>query len=301
MRSHGYSGVMTREWGGIAAGLGTVVCFAAMLIAGRLGATTEALTIYDLAGLRMGVAALCAAPMLWWAWPWHVEFRWHAIVSFFGGAPFVLLLFAGMMFAPVGHAAVVMNGALPVFAALVTWAWVGDRPGRWQWTGIATIVAGVATVGWDALAAEAPGEWRGHLFFLAAALSAAIWYAAMRAGRLAVMQSLAALLVGNALVYVPIWLLFLPSGLSTAPLPDIALQAVIHGVFGAFLCILCHAYSVMIIGPTRQAAIMSGAPVLALALAIPALGEIPSALNVVGAAIVMAGILMTVFLRPHRT
>lgn len=288
-----------RDWGGIAAGLGTVVCVVAMLLAGRLGATTDALTVYDLAGLRMGVAAILAAPLLLRAWPWGVPLKSHALVAFFGGAPFVLLLFAGMIFAPVGHAAVVHFGALPVFAAFVTWAWVGDRPGRWQWAGIAAIVAGVAAVGWEALTGDMPGVWRGHLLFLGSALSMSIWYGAMRAARLSVMQSLAALLVGNALVYVPVWLLFLPSGLFTAPLGDIALQSVVHGLFGAFLCIFGHAHAVRTIGPTRQAAVGAWVPALALFAAIPALGEIPTLINIAGAAIVTAGILATVFLQPR--
>jgi drug/metabolite transporter (DMT)-like permease len=288
-----------KDWGGIAAGLGTVLCFVAMLVAGRLGATTDALTVYDLAGLRMGVAALCATPFLLRSYPWKVDVRAHAVVAFFGGAPFVLLIFGGMVFAPVGHAAVMMNGSRPVFAAFVTWIWVGDRPGRWQWVGIVAITVGVGAVGWEAVVGGIPGQWRGHLLFLAAGLSAAIWYGGMRAWRLSVIQSLAALLVTNALVYVPIWLLFLPSGLFSAPRLDIFLQVVVHGVFGAFLCILCHAYSVKTIGPMRQAAIMSAAPVLALFVAIPTLGEIPSTLNIVGAGIVGVGILATVFLRPQ--
>jgi len=288
-----------KDWGGIAAGLGTVLCFVAMLVAGRLGATTDALTVYDLAGLRMGVAALCATPFLLRSYPWKVDVRAHAVVAFFGGAPFVLLIFGGMVFAPVGHAAVMMNGSLPVFAAFVTWIWVGDRPGRWQWVGIVAITVGVGAVGWEAVVGGIPGQWRGHLLFLAAGLSAAIWYGGMRAWRLSVIQSLAALLVTNALVYVPIWLLFLPSGLFSAPRLDILLQVVVHGVFGAFLCILGHAYSVKTIGPMRQAAIMSAAPVLALFVAIPTLGEIPSTLNIVGAGIVAMGILATVFLRPR--
>ncbi len=288
-----------KDWGGIAAGLGTVLCFVAMLVAGRLGATTDALTVYDLAGLRMGVAALCATPFLLRSYPWKVDVRAHAVVAFFGGAPFVLLIFGGMVFAPVGHAAVMMNGSLPVFAAFVTWIWVGDRPGRWQWVGIVAITAGVGAVGWEAVAGGIPGQWRGHLLFLTAGLSAAIWYGGMRAWRLSVIQSLAALLVTNALVYVPIWLLFLPSGLFSAPPLEILLQVVVHGVLGAFLCILCHAYSVKTIGPMRQAAIMSAAPVLALFVAIPTLGEIPSTRNIVGAGIVAMGILATVFLRPR--
>ncbi len=288
-----------KDWGGIAAGLGTVACVVVMLIAGRLGATTDALTIYDLAGLRMGVAAILASPLLLRAWPWHVRPRNHLIVAFFGGAPFVLLLFGGMIFAPVGHAAVVMYGALPIFAALIAWVWIGEQPGRWQWLGITAIVAGVGAVGWEALGGGAvPGQWRGHLLFVGAALSMAVWYGGMRAARLGVIQSLAALLLLNALVYVPVWLLFLPSGLFTAPLADIALQAVVHGVFGAFLCIFGHAYAVKTIGPTRQAAVGAWVPAFALIVAIPTLGEIPSVLNIVGAVVVTVGILATVFLQP---
>jgi drug/metabolite transporter (DMT)-like permease len=287
-----------RDWSGVVAGLGTVVCVVAMLLAGRLGATTDALTIYDLAGLRMGVAAILAAPLLLYVRPRGIPARSFVLVPLFGGAPFVLLLFAGMTFAPVGHAAVMHFGALPVIAALVTWAWVGERPGRWQWAGIAAIVAGVAAVGWEALSGGAPGIWRGHLLFLGSALSMSLWYVAMRAARLSVMQALAALLVGNALVYVPIWLLFLPSSLFTAPLGDIALQSVVHGLFGAFLCIFGHAHAVRTIGPTRQAAVSAWVPALALFAAIPTLGEIPSLLNIVGAGIVTAGILATVFLQP---
>lgn len=287
-----------KDWGGIAAGLGTVACVVVMLIVGRLGATTDALTIYDMAGLRMGVAAILAAPLLARAWPWRVRLRDHAIVAFFGGAPFILLLFGGMTFAPVGHAAVVMYGALPIFAALVAWAWIGERPSRWQWIGIAAIVTGVGAVGWEALGGAAvPDQWRGHLLFLGAALFVAIWYSGMRAARLSVIHSLAALLVINALVYVPVWLLFLPSGLFTAPVADIALQTVVHGVFGAFLCIFGHAYAVKTIGPTRQAAVGAWVPAFALIAAIPTLGEIPTALNIVGAVVVTVGILATVFLQ----
>ncbi len=288
-----------RDWSGIAAGLGTVVCVVAMLLAGRLGATTDALTIFDLAGLRMGVAAVLAAPLLLYVRPRGIPPGSFVLVAFFGGAPFVLLLFAGMIFAPVGHAAVVHFGALPVIAALVTWAWVGDRPGRWQWAGIAAIVSGVGAVGWEALSGGAPGVWRGHLLFLGSALSMSLWYAAMRAARLTVMQALAALLVGNAVVYVPIWLLFLPSSLWSAPLGDIVMQSVVHGLFGAFLCIFGHAHAVRTIGPTRQAAVSAWVPALALFAAIPALGEIPTLLNIVGAVIVTAGILVTVFLAPR--
>ena len=282
---------------GFAAGGFALCTTVAMLIAGRIGAVGDTLTIWDLAGLRHGVAALCALPLLIYAWPWHLRPRQFVVNAVFGGAPFVLLLFGGMVYAPASHAGVFMNGTLPVAATVIAWIWLRDRPRPWHALGIAVIVAGILLVGWDSVAAGVPGQWRGHLLFIAAATWFAVWYVAMRAWNQTVLQSLAALLVLNAVVYVPVWLLFLPSGIRTAPLGDIALQAVVHGVFGAFIAIFGHAYAARTIGPLRQAAIMSGAPVLALLVAIPILGETPSVPGIAGAVIVTAGILLAVGIR----
>jgi drug/metabolite transporter (DMT)-like permease len=286
---------------GIFAGSFALCTTVAMLIAGRIGATGDTLTIWDLAGLRQGVAALLALPLLVWAKPWrHLRPRQYVVNALFGGAPFVLLLFGGMVYAPASHAGVFMNGTLPVAATLVAWLWLRDRPRAGQALGIAVIVAGMALVGREALASGVPGQWRGHLLFAAAACWFAIWYVAMRAWRQRVLESLAAMLTLNALVYVPVWLLFLPSGLATAPAGDIWLQIVVHGVFGAFVAIFGHAYAARTIGPMRQAAIMSGAPVLALVVAVPTLGEVPTPWGVAGAVTVTVGILLAVGLRLRR-
>jgi drug/metabolite transporter (DMT)-like permease len=283
---------------GVAAGSFALCTTVAMLIAGRIGAVGDTLTIWDLAGLRQGVAIVCALPLLIYARPWRMRPRQYVVNALFGGAPFVLLLFGGMVHAPASHAGVFMNGMLPVAAAAIGWLWLRDRPNGWQAVGIAVIVAGMLLVGRDALAGGEPGQWRGHVLFMAAAAWFACWYVAMRAWQQTVLQSLAALLTLNALVYVPIWLLFLPSGLATAPLGDIALQAVVHGVFGAFIAIFGHAYAARTIGPLRQAAIMSGAPILSLVVAVPILGEVPTLYGIGGAIVVTLGILLAVGVRP---
>ena len=283
---------------GVAAGTFALCTTVAMLIAGRIGAIGDTLTIWDLAGLRQGVAMLCALPLLVYTRPWRMRPRQYVVNALFGGAPFVLLLFGGMVYAPAGHAGVFMNGTLPVAAMAIAWLWLRDRPRPWQGLGIAIIVIGMVLVGQDALASGAPGQWRGHLLFGAAAVWFAVWYVAMRAWKQSVLQSLAALLTLNAVIYVPIWLLFLPSGLATAPAGDIALQAVVHGVFGAFIAIFGHAHAARTIGPLRQAAIMSGAPVLAILVAIPTLGETPTGWGIAGAVVVSVGILLAVGLRP---
>lgn len=279
---------------GIFAGVFGLVGFSAMLVVGRLGATGQSLTIYDLAGLRHAVSALCALPLLVQSWPWSLSLKQHIVLTIFGGPPFFLILLTGMTLAPVAHAAIVVNGALPFMAALVGWLWLRQFPRRWQVAGIILAGGGVLVVGWDALAFGVPGQWRGHLLFLAAATSLGVWYVAIRQWGLPVAEVMAGSLVLSAVVYVPFWLVFLPSGITTAPTQDILIQAAILGVAGAFIGAYSQAFAARALGPTRQTAIMSGGPALAALLAIPVLGEIPSTLAITGIVVVAAGILLTV-------
>lgn len=280
---------------GLAAGILATLIYAGLLIVGRYGTTATPLTPYDLAGLRMGVAALCAIPLLLYFRPAGLTV-WRIAVVSMGGAPFAVPLFAGLAYAPVAHAAVIVNGTLPILTALLSWAWIGEWPTRGQWLGIALVCAGVVATGGGALALGTPEVWRGYLLFFASAAAASVFFTAIRAWQLSMIQLMAGLVIGNAVVYVPLWLIFLPSGLAVAPWPDIALQGVYQGVLAAFFAGLCQAHASRIIGATRQAAILAGAPGLALLLAIPLLDEWPQGIAVAGVVVVTGGILLTVFL-----
>lgn len=94
------------------------------------------------------------------------------------------------------------------------WIWLRERPGTGQGLGIALAVAGVVLVGWDGLTAGVPGQWRGHLLFMGGAILIAIWYTGIRHWRISVIETLFGLLTLNLLIYIPIWLLLLPSGIA---------------------------------------------------------------------------------------
>ncbi len=279
---------------GIGAGFLGVFGFASMLVVGRLGATSDALTIYDLAGLRHAASALVAIPLMIRFWPRKLSIGQHFVLAVFAGPPFILMLFFGMTLAPASHAAIVLNGTLPLATAIVGWLWYRQSPLRWQALGILVAGAGVAIVGWDALAFGVPGQWRGHLFFLGAALSVAIWYGAIRYWGLSATEAILGTVIVSAIFYVPLWLLFLPSGIATAPMDDIILQAAILGVWGVMIGGYSQAYCARVLGPIAIAAIMSAGPALATLMAIPVLNEIPSALAIIGVIVVTTGVLLVV-------
>lgn len=277
---------------GLAAGLVVLFIFSGTLIVSRVGAINT-LTIYDVAALRFAIAAVCVAPfrarMRWTNLNWRRAFT----LAGMGGAVFMLFLLGGFIFAPVAHGGIVVNGGMPVFAALFSWFIFGEGLGRWRIAGVVLIVAGVAATGWDALEFGVPGQWRGHLLFLGAAACNSGFLTAVRGWRINALDSLAVVMGLNALIYVPIWWLFLPSTLTQAPWQEIALQGVYQGIVAAFIAGFMIAFAARTLGATRQSAIMSGAPALALLMAMPLLGEIPSWISVAGVVIVTAGILVT--------
>ncbi|MBI37786.1 MAG: hypothetical protein CL568_09415 [Alphaproteobacteria bacterium] len=282
---------------GFIAGIFALITTVAMLLAGRIGATGDVLTIWDLAGIRHGIAAILAIPLIIYSKPWHMKLSQYLVSSIFGGAPFVLLLFGGMVYAPVSHAGIFMNGTLPLAATVIAWFWLKEKPNSWQALGIIIILVGMSLVIWQAVPEIRSDYWIGHLLFVASGIWFSVWYVSIRAWKLTVIQTLCSLLVFNAVFYTPIWLIFLPSGLSTAPIKDITLQVIVHGVFGAFLAVFGHAYAARTIGPMKQSAIMAGAPILALIISVPLLGEVATSLDVTGAIIVTFGILLVVGIR----
>jgi drug/metabolite transporter (DMT)-like permease len=285
---------------GLLAGVGVLIMFSGMLVVARFGATSS-LTAFDMSGLRFGVAALFTAPLLLRVRLPRVSVRQAIILGACSGCVFTTLLFAGMAFAPVAHGGVVVNGAMPVFAALLSWTIFGERLGGWRVAGIVLIVAGVAATGWDALASGEPDQWRGHLLFLGAAACNATFLTSVRGWRISALESLITVNAMNLVFYVPVWLLFLPSNITQAPWQEIALQAVYQGFIAAFVASILIAYAARTLGGTRQAAVMSGAPALSLLLAIPTLGEVPSLISILGVVVVTSGILVTLgpqLLRP---
>ena len=74
---------------GIAAGCFALFTTVAMLIAGRIGASGDSLTIWDLAGIRQGGAALIALALLLYTKPWKMRPSQYLVNAIFGGAPMI--------------------------------------------------------------------------------------------------------------------------------------------------------------------------------------------------------------------
>ncbi len=275
---------------GWAAAFGVVGIWSGWLVVSRLG-VLQSLTAYDLMALRFLIATIVVSPFVWRHWPRHLNWRQVAVLSFGQGVPFLLLSFGGLQFAPAAHAGIVTNGLLPIFTALLAWVWLRERPSRWRGYGMAFILVGCIMIGWDRETVGAGSEaWLGHLMFVGAALFVAINAIATKAWGLTALQAVVTIPAVNLAWYGPAYLMGLPSGLTEASWPEIALQAGYQGLFPSVLGAVLFTTAIRNIGPASTTAMMALVPGAAAILAIPVLGEWPSALAWTGLAIVTAGI-----------
>ncbi len=103
------------------------------------------------AGVRVAVAALVLLPLL--VWKGHAgALRQHWKAVFFVGLlnsalPFMCFTFA-LQSITTGLSAI-LNATVPLFGALVAWAWLKDRPGAARAVGLLVGFVGVALLAWD--------------------------------------------------------------------------------------------------------------------------------------------------------
>ena len=101
--------------------------------------------------------------------------------------------------------------------------------------------------------------------------------------------------VPNFLVFLPIWYLFLPSGMSEASTGEIAFQAAFQGLGPGILALALFTMSSVHLGPTATAGVSAAVPTGAAVLAIPVLGEALSAFEWAGVAVATAGLALLVW------
>jgi drug/metabolite transporter (DMT)-like permease len=145
--------------------------------------------------------------------------------------------------------------------------------------GFALIVTGVVGIVWGTGGSIGTTQNVGHLLFLGSAFSWACYTVAMRRARLDGLHAAAISAVGSLLIYVPPYAFVAgPSILAASP-GAIALQALVQGLLTAIVSYVLYGRVVSILGASSGAALAALCPAMTALMAIPILGEWPSALD----------------------
>jgi drug/metabolite transporter (DMT)-like permease len=200
------------------------------------------------------------------------------------------VLFAGLTFAPAAHGAVIIPGVTPVVAIVLAWWWFGQRPRVTTGLGLAGIVIGLVLVGWPGLSGH-DQKWLGDVLFVVAGMLWALFTVLARRWHVDPLRGPAMVWV-TALAYVPVYGLAAGGRLAQAPLGEVLFQAVYQGLGVAVGALTLYAWAIRVLGSSVASLFMPLVPIFGVLLAVPVLGELPSAVQWAGIAAVSAGMVL---------
>jgi drug/metabolite transporter (DMT)-like permease len=272
-------------------GLAAASIWAGWIVVARLGLRTG-LTPWDIAALRFGVGGLLLLPYLRQKGLAIERLGWVglAAVMLGCGAPMVLLVNAGLLFAPAAHAGGLFSGMVPLMVALLAAPILHEAFTPAKSVGITLILAGAIGIVWSAEGTIGTRQNIGHVLFVGGAFSWACYTVAMRRARLDGLHAAAIAAVGNLVLYLPVYALVAGASLLNAPPTDIAVQAFVQGFLTAVISLLLYGRAVSILGASGGAAFPALCPAMTAVLAIPILGEWPTAIDWTAIILISAGV-----------
>ena len=272
-------------------GLSAVCIWAAFIVVSRLGVRTS-LTPWDVAAIRFAVAGVILSPYLMRRGLGLDRLGWIGVAAITAGcgAPMVLLVNAGLLFAPAAHGGALFPGVMPLMVAVLAAAVLGEAFTSRKIMGLILIVLGAIGIVWAAGGTIGTRQNIGHLLFLCAGLAWACYTVAMRRAKLDGLHA-ASIAAGVSLVlYLPIYAIIARGNLLNAPAFDVALQAVVQGILTAIVALLLYGRMVDLLGATAGAAFVALTPATTALLGIPVLGEWPSAIDWLAITVISVGV-----------
>ena len=258
----------------------------------RAAAATD-LTPNDVGLLRSVPAALVLAPLTFKKGIFPGKAKWLDIIciGLIGGTFFALLLNNGARFAPVADSGIFAPSMLPVFVTLLAIVFLKAAFDVSQYIGVLVIVFGaIAVGGWEALSNAGNGAWRGHLFFLAASFSWAIYTIRFRASGLSAIDGTIILVTWSAVIFLINAAIF-GSNLLITPVPVLLIQLSL-GLSAGLIANFTYLFAVQNLGSAIPAASAALVPVMATLGGWVFLSEPVGLLKAVGISIVALGVLL---------
>lgn len=279
---------------GTAALLLTVAIWAAFALSAR-ALSTSTLLPADAALLRFGVPLVVLAPALWRRRRALASVRPGpaARVACGAGVPFFLAAMFGGSLTSASFVGAIVPGMVPLFVSALMVARGRGVPRGTRGAGLVLIAAGVVALVWRYAVPFDGDVMLGSGTLLVASGLWALYTVGLREVDLDPVGSIGLLCAPSfAVVAVLVAAGVLPTGLADAAAADVALFLVVQGL-GVGLCAgLLYAFAIRRLGAERSSVVGSLSPVAVVLLAIPLLGERPTAAVLVGVPLITTGVVL---------
>lgn len=283
---------------GYLCGVGLLFIWSSFIVLSRLG-VSAGFKPMDMTALRFAFAFIAMAPVaLRYGFFGLPIFKVVALASF-GGLGMTLLAYHALQFGTAAHGGVLMPGLLPLWAAILAWGLLGQRPIPRQWLGLGLTILGGATIAAESFQSMESGGWRGDLMFPCASFCWAIFGTLVRRWRIPVLPAANAVGIGAAVLFLPYWALTTDGAMFDTPWLTLVFWGVFQGMIALVLSMLLYNRAIEALGPVRPALITSLVPGCVAISAVPILGESLSLMQIAGLLITMAGMVIALYV-PRR-
>ena len=246
------------------------------------------------AGLRVCIAALFLLPLLLYKGQ-GTALRQHWKLTFAVGVlnsavPFVCFTYA-LLFITTGLSAI-LNATVPLFGALIAWAWLKDRPSGSRLVGLAVGFAGVTMLAWDKASFHPDANGATTGWAVLAVLFACLCYGSAASVAKRYMGGLPSLVsatgsqIGASIALLPLTLLYWPA---QAPSLQALASVLVLGVVCTGLAYILYFRLIERAGPARALSVTFAIPAFAVFYGVLLLGESITPWMVVCALVIIAG------------
>ncbi len=286
---------------GIIYGLMAALLWGAWPVVSSLGLKENTLTSYDITALRFAVAGTVLLPLILRKGVKGIGWPGALLFAFGAGAPYMLITVTGLTFAPASHMGIVAPSCMMILSTVGSWFILGDRPDKNRLFGISVIVLGVAVLGWQGLTTAGEDQWIGHLLFIGGGACWACYTVGTKYFQADPLHATALVAVLSMVLYLPFYFMFGDPQIFTAPIKETLFQASFQGFGSAILALLFYTKAVAILGAARGAVFATLVPGIAVLLALPVLGEVPTSIEIIGVCVVTIGMVAALgLLKPRK-
>lgn len=287
---------------GLACGIAASIIWGGHAVVARLALAGQGFHPLDLAACRFIPGALLLGHLAWGA---RARLREVGLVKLLvltacGGLGNFLVFVGALVWAPASHGGTIAPMTAPVAGALAGWLLLSEKPTQGRLAALAVMLLGVLCIGWDGLASDLPGVWKGDLLLLCAGGSWGFFGALLRHWQVPAFPAAGAVAILSGVLVAPVWLAGPAASFFSLPWQSQLWMLFAQGVLLGVAAMLLFTRSVELLGPTRASTLSVVVPITALLLAAAVLGEALTPTKLVGAALALAGMLGAVLLTGRR-
>ena len=251
----------------------TMCIWGGFTITSRLNALWH-ISPWDITALRFLLAFCILMPILLYKKDTAFLFKKEPfILAMLGGVAYCLTCYSAFHYVPAAHAAIFLNGCIPLCTAVAAWILFKQPFDRHTWLSLIIMVCSILLMSVLMYQATGVAFSFGDALFFISAMWWGIFTVLLRQWKISAWHAMSGVAIWSAIVYVPIYLLFFPKHLAEVELPHLMMQTIFHGIFVVIVATLTYIEAIKRLGAFKAGSIVTLAPFIAAIIAVPLLGE----------------------------